>query len=120
MTILLDQNIPRSIKFWISKKKPGWTVHHISEFGLSTASDEEIYSRAQLLGAAILTFDEDFTDVRLSITPEFGVIRLNIWPTTVEKTEHALDRLFHEVVDDELSGTLTIIDNNKIRIRKLK
>jgi hypothetical protein len=46
------------------------------------------------------------------------VIRLRVWPTTVELTEDALGRLLATTPDEALPGGLIIIDNAKIRIRR--
>lgn len=40
-------------------------------------------------------------------------------PTTVENTEVALTRLFESVPDEDLMGALVIVDELKIRIRRL-
>ena len=47
-----------------------------------------------------------------------GVIRLRVWPTTIEDTEDALARLFEAVADEDLRGRLVIIDQRRIRIRR--
>jgi hypothetical protein len=47
-----------------------------------------------------------------------GVVRLRVWPTTIENTETALARLFDSVADDDLHGSLVIIDEAKIRVRR--
>jgi hypothetical protein len=47
-----------------------------------------------------------------------GVVRLRVWPTTIEETETALRRLFESVPDEELLGSLVIVDREKIRVRR--
>ena len=47
-----------------------------------------------------------------------GVMRLRVWPTTIEKTEDALERVLREVPDDELRGSLVVVDSLRIRVRK--
>ncbi len=47
-----------------------------------------------------------------------GVIRLRVWPTTIESTEAALGRVLSEVPDEQLSGSLIIVDENRIRVRR--
>jgi hypothetical protein len=47
-----------------------------------------------------------------------GVIRLRIWPTTIEQIEDALDRPLNSVAEEALPRSLIIIDNLKIRIRR--
>lgn len=120
MTILLDQNIPRSIKPWLKEYKPKWKIFHTSELGLSEVPDSVIFDKAEELSAAIITFDEDFTDIRLFKKLNVGIIRLNLWPTTVEIVKSALKKLFSEVNDNEINNSLIIVDKLKFRIRKIK
>ena len=45
-------------------------------------------------------------------------IRLRVWPTTIEETQDALERLLGEVPDEELARALVIVDRETIRIRR--
>jgi hypothetical protein len=47
-----------------------------------------------------------------------GVVRLRVWPTTVEETIAALSRLLTSVPDDQWPRSLIIIDNHRIRVRR--
>ena len=67
--------------------------------------------------AIVITFDEDFADLRTFPVGHAGVIRLRVWPTTIEETQDGLSRLFAEVSVDEIEGALVIVDRTKIRIR---
>lgn len=65
-----------------------------------------------------MTFDEDFADQRsFPVGNHWGIVRLRIWPTTIEETQRAIDRLVREVPDEELSRALVIVDRTRIRIR---
>jgi hypothetical protein len=69
--------------------------------------------------AIVLTFDEDFSDARMyPAGSHAGVIRLRIWPTTIEDTESALERMLAAVPDAELAGSLVIVYNQRIRVRR--
>jgi len=98
--------------------RPSWTIHHAATVGLSGKSDPEIYQWAQSKRAIIITFDEDFADQRsFPVGAHHGIIRLRVWPTTIEETQNALERLLLEISDQELSGALIIIDRTRIRVR---
>jgi predicted nuclease of predicted toxin-antitoxin system len=117
--ILLDQNIPPDLRQFVRKHKPLWDVRHVSDIGLHGASDEMIFRQAQLDGAIVITFDEDFADARMyPVGSHAGVVRLRVWPTTIENTEAALSRLFDSVHDDALHGSLVIVDQTRIRVRR--
>ncbi len=116
--VLLDQNVPHTIAPWLRHLKPTWVVHHSSEVGLSGEIDKKVFAWAQQHQAVIVTFDEDFADRRsFPLGEHYGIIRLRIWPTTIEETQLALNRLLSEVSDRELRHALVIVDRTKIRVR---
>ena len=118
LTVLLDQNIPKPIASWLIQLKPSWTVYHTSDVDLSGKADEEVFAWAQRNDALIISFDEDFADGRsFPARDHRGIVRLRVWPTTIEETEQALARLFSEVSTDELTGSLVIVDRSRIRVR---
>lgn len=117
--ILLDQNIPIGVAHWLRSTKPDWLVTHTSEIGANLLSDKLIFDWAVREGAAVLTFDEDFADRRaFAVTKHFGIIRLRVWPTTVEEIQNALSRIIASVELVEIKQSLIIVDKNRIRIRK--
>ena len=77
-----------------------------------------VFDAAQERDALILTYDEHFTDRRLFSLPHAGVVRLNVWPTTVEITQDALLRLLREAPEDELHAAIVMVDRERIRVRR--
>jgi len=119
--ILLDQNIPQSILGWLKRRLPGWEISHVNELGLQGRADEFLYLWAQENRAIIVTYDEDFADSRFyPLGLHHGIIRLRVWPTTTEQTQNALQRLLAALSPSDWSDSLIIIDNEKIRVRKLR
>jgi hypothetical protein len=47
-----------------------------------------------------------------------GVIRLRVWPTTIETTLQGLSRVFRDIAPEHLSGSLVIVDQDRIRLRR--
>ncbi len=118
--ILLDQNVPYAVTVWLRAQRPSWLVRHVKDLGFEGRSDDFLFRWAQQEKAIVITFDEDFADSRLyPLGRHHGIIRLRVWPTTIENTEEALDRLLHQLPAEEWVGSLIIIDNQKIRVRKL-
>lgn len=116
--VLLDQNVPRVVAAWLRGLKPSWEVYHAAAVGLAGKSDREIFDWAQARRAIIITFDEDFADQRsFPVGGHHAVVRLRVWPRTIEETQDALERLLGEVSDNELSGSLVIVDRTRIRVR---
>jgi hypothetical protein len=71
-------------------------------------------------GAIIVTYDEDFADSRFyPLGHHHGIVRLRVWPTTIEQTQNAMERLITDLSPTHWYGCLIIIDNNKIRVRKV-
>src|SRR5208282_141592 len=62
MRFLIDANMPRSIIALVTNL--GHEVEFVRDVGLAAAPDHEIAARAQATGAALLTRDLDFADVR--------------------------------------------------------
>jgi predicted nuclease of predicted toxin-antitoxin system len=117
--ILFDQNIPPSVCEFVRKRKPYWEVQHVNDVGLQGAADETIFNWAQNDVSIVITFDEDFADARMyPAGSHAGVVRLRVWPTTIENTETALAHLFDSVTEEDLQGSLVIVDAVKIRVRR--
>jgi predicted nuclease of predicted toxin-antitoxin system len=121
LRILLDQNIPRACKAVFDRLRPGWTVDHARDVGLSGAPDETIAAWAAANSAIVITFDEDFADRRTSIGRlPLGVIRLRAHPTTVESANAALERVLTEVDDDALRNSLVVVSSSGVRVRSFE
>jgi predicted nuclease of predicted toxin-antitoxin system len=121
LTLLLDQNVPRQVGEFLRRRRPEWRVFHAGEVGLSGAPDERVFQWAQQERAIVITFDEDFADARTyPLGSHAGVIRLRVWPTTIEQTQEALERLLTTVPDEDLPGSLVIIDRERIRVRRFR
>ena len=117
--VLLDENVPQAVAAWLSQARPDWQISHTNEVGLGGHSDAEVLDWARENCAVIITFDEDFADVRTCpLGAHSGVVRLRVWPTTIEETQAALSRLFATVPDADILGNLVIVDQHAIRVRR--
>ena len=119
LSVILDQNVAPVLTEYLTIQRPHWIVRHVTDIGLNGATDQAIFEWAQRHEAIVITFDEDFADTRMyPVGTHAGVIRLRIWPTTTEATEAALGRLLATTPDAALPGSLVVIDNQRIRIRR--
>lgn len=119
LSILLDQNVPQQCTSWLQGQRPVWTVRHVNSVGLMGRPDSEVFRWAQANRAVIVTFDEDFADARtFPLGAHHGIIRLRVWPTTLEATVAALQRVLDQVPEADLAGSLIIVDNHHIRLRR--
>jgi predicted nuclease of predicted toxin-antitoxin system len=118
LSLLFDQNVPPEAADFVRQARPHWSITHTRDLGLARAPDEIILQRAQKTGSIIITFDEDFADTRMfPVGSHAGVIRLRVWPTTVEQAISALTRLMQAVPENQWPGSLIIIDDQRIRVR---
>ncbi|MGN6552768.1 MAG: DUF5615 family PIN-like protein [Verrucomicrobiota bacterium] len=117
--LLLDQNIPQEIAGSLRGRQPAWLTTHVNEAKLAGRPDTEIFRWAQSNRAIVVTYDEDFADARFfPMGLHHGIIRLRVWPTTAELTKAALERVISQVPAADLPGSLVIVDNQKIRLRR--
>ena len=120
LAILLDQNVPLVAADWLRNQRPHWKIQHVNELGFRGRPDEFLYRWAQEHEAIIVTYDEDFADARMyPLGDHRGIVRLRVWPTTIEQTQDALSRLLADLPASDWRNNLIIIDNQKIRVRKL-
>lgn len=119
-TVLLDQNVPVAAAAWLQQRASEWRVVHVNQLGFEGRSDRFLFEWAQANGALVVTFDEDFADSRFqTLGTHQGVVRLRVWPTTTEATIEALGRLMVQLPLTEWVGALIIVDNRRIRVRRL-
>ena len=119
LSVVLDENIPPVVANYLSRKRPDWTIRHVRDIGLRGESDKAVFDWAQENRSIEITFDEDFADARMfPAGTHAGVIRLRVWPTTVEAAEAGLDRLLNTTEDSTLVGSLIIIDRAQVRVRR--
>jgi predicted nuclease of predicted toxin-antitoxin system len=119
LKILMDQNVPVAAADWLRSQRPDWTVHHVSELGFAERDDAFLFQWAQQEAAIVISYDEDFADARYyPLGRHRGVVRLRVWPTTIEDTITAMERLLRQLPAAEWQYNLIIIDNRKIRVRR--
>jgi predicted nuclease of predicted toxin-antitoxin system len=80
MTVILDAQLPPALAVWLRER--GVDARAAGDLGLRDASDADIWSFAQELGAAILTKDEDFAIRRNASKDGPAIIWVRIGNTT--------------------------------------
>lgn len=119
LNILMDQNVPVAAAQWLRAQRPGWMVRHVNELGFARRDDAFLFQWAQHEAAILITYDEDFADARYyPLGRHHGVVRLRVWPTTIEATIAAMGRLLEQLPASAWPNSLVIIDNRKIRVRR--
>ena len=118
MRFLIDANLPRSLAEFVSKL--GHVAQFARDIGLGTAPDNEIAAHAQKTGAAILTRDLDFADVR-QYPPEhyLGIVVLRVPDDAIASDIVAVAARFlrQQHFISHLSGRLAIVEIDRVRFR---
>ena len=117
MKLLLDQNLSPQTTIFLNSL--GYDVTDVRQLNIAGASDNEIMHRAQQEGRTVITFDADFADIsEFPLGTHSGVIRLRVFPQTLEILHPILERELAELQKTNISGCLVIIDNQRVRVRR--
>jgi predicted nuclease of predicted toxin-antitoxin system len=118
MRFLIDANLPRAAI--VVCQKFGHQVEFARDIGLAAASDAQIAERARESGAALLTRDLDFADVRRYPPDQYpGIVVLRLPDTTVAlEIARVLERFLMEPgFLEPLAGRLAIVEMDRVRFR---
>jgi predicted nuclease of predicted toxin-antitoxin system len=102
-------------------RQAGFECFDVRDIGLKGAGDDVIYDWAQKEDCIILTGDLGFSNtLRFSIGTHKGIVIVR-FPN--EMSTGTINKLLENMIvsiRNDLSGNLTIIEPNKIRIRRRK
>jgi predicted nuclease of predicted toxin-antitoxin system len=118
MRFLIDANLPRAAI--VALEKFGHQVEFARDVGLEAAPDEQIAARARESGAALLTRDMDFADVRRYPPDQYpGIVVLRLPDTAVaQEIVRVLERFLMEPgFLEPLAGRLAIVEVDRVRFR---
>jgi len=118
MRFLLDANLPRATIGVL--QECGHQVEFARDVGLAMAADETIAAYARQTGAALLTRDLDFADVRRYPPDQYaGLVVLRLPDTAVAaEIAHTVRRFLMEPgFCDHLAGRLAVVEVDRVRFR---
>jgi predicted nuclease of predicted toxin-antitoxin system len=118
LKFLIDENMPRSTAKAL--EKIGYKTMDVRDYKLSGKSDERIFEFAQHEKAVILTADRGFGNIlRFPLGKHNGIVIAN-FPNEMSTTEmnSHLIRQIQSFSEDQIGGSLVVIDSKKIRTRK--
>src|ERR1700676_4331166 len=116
MRFLIDANLPRAVIAVVQSL--GHQAEFARDIGLASATDEQIASHALQSGAALLTRDLDFADIRRYPPDRYsGIVVLRLPDTAVaEEIAAALNRFLSEPgFIASLAGRLAIVEVKRKR-----
>ena len=117
LRLLIDANMPRLITRSLTAL--GYDVVDIRDVEVPGVADERIFEIAQQEGRVIITRDQDFGNVLL-YPPGLhsGIIVLKTQALSSESIKDLLVRFLAEIKEDEVSGSLIILEKHRYRIRR--
>jgi predicted nuclease of predicted toxin-antitoxin system len=107
MKFIIDQQLPPAIGGWLRQHRH--EAVHVRDIGLRDAPDAEIWKRAIVEGASILTKDEDFAARRKSVTVGPSIVWLRCGNVS---TEYLIGLLAREwpAIGSELDRGASVIE----------
>lgn len=116
--LLLDQGLPRSAIVLL--RQHGVDAVHVSEIGMSTASDIDIIHKARCDDRVIVTLDADFHSLlAVNAFSNPSVLRIRIEGLNGEDLFKLLCRVLELCGNDLASGAVVSVQNNRIGIKLL-
>jgi predicted nuclease of predicted toxin-antitoxin system len=118
MRFLIDANLPRAVIAVVQSL--GHRVEFARDIGLASATDEQIANHALQNGAALITRDLDFADIRRYPPDRYsGIVVLRLPDTAIaEEIAAALARFLSEPgFIASLAGRLAVVELDRVRFR---
>ena len=78
MKLWLDAQLPPALALWINDRRIGLEATPVRDLGLRDASDRDIFFKARLAGALVMTKDRDFIQLLDTQGPPPKVIWLRL------------------------------------------
>ena len=118
MKLLLDQGLPCSATKLL--REDNIDIVHVSECGLSTATDAEIIRFARQQNRTIFTLDADLHALlALSRAASPSVVRIRIEGLRTEALVKLVQVILRCCAEDLTKGAMVSVAENRIRIRIL-
>lgn len=119
MKFLVDSPLSHRIVFDLLQA--GHDAAHVRDYGLQSASDIEILDLAEREGRIIVSADTDFGTllaIRQSEKPSFILFRGSLYRSPKDQAKRLLANL-SVVEEDLLQGSVVVIEDWRIRVRRL-
>ena len=119
MKFLLDGGVPRSIQDYLSQA--GFDVLRLVQVNLADATDEQVFSFAQKEKRVLITRDKDFGNLNdYPLGAHKGIIVIRDPNLSAKKIRQVFEKAWLELKTEDISGSLIVITQKKVRIRRPK
>ncbi|MFC1713704.1 DUF5615 family PIN-like protein [Candidatus Poribacteria bacterium] len=117
LKFLIDANMPRLVGRSLIAQ--GYDVVDIRDIEKPGIDDDSIFGIAQQAGRVILTRDQDFGNVLLYLpSSHLGIIVLRTRAQPSELIRDLLIDFLAEISEDEVCGSLIVLEKHRYRIRR--
>lgn len=118
MKFLLDENISPSLAVLLQEL--GYEARHVNEIGYNNTPDFQISKFAATSGEIIITHDTDFGTILALTGSERPSVVLFRWKIiSAQLVFQFLVSYLPQLAENLTNGALIVVDEQKIRIRKL-
>ena len=119
MKIKLDENLPHDLNNLL--RAFGHDVRDAPEEGLSGAADPPVLQTATTEGRLLMTFDTDFANIRhYPLGSHSGIVVFRLSDQRWKALEGPVRKFLASMRLEELAGSLAIVQESRIRYRRVK
>jgi len=113
----LDENLPRDAEALL--RKAGHDVHTVLDEQLGGNPDPRVFDATQAEGRILLTFDQDFSDIRVYPPANHtGIWVLRPHTQSIDNTLALLSAALLVLETEPTQGRLWIVEPDRVRIRE--
>ena len=117
MKFKIDENLP--VEAADILRGSGFDAQTVLEQQLGGSADSGLAALCQLEGRVLVTLDMDFSDIRAYPPAEYpGLVVLRLARQDKPGVLSVIARLLEVLYSEPLAGTLWIVEENRIRIRR--
>lgn len=118
MSFLVDMPLSPGLAVWL--RNQGYQAVHAAEIDMSKAPDEALMSYAKSRNMVVITADLDYPRL-LALTQEEGpgIILFRGGNYSGEQTQELLERVLDLIPIDELTSSIIVVEQERIRRRRL-
>src|SRR5262245_38678693 len=118
MLFKVDENLPEELA--ADLRLSGHDAHACHTEGLQGAADPAVFARVCPEQRVLITFDLDFSDIRIYAPgTHSGIILFRLRQQDIDSVKAAMRRVLADIPMDDLIGNLVIVEELRIRIRRI-
>jgi predicted nuclease of predicted toxin-antitoxin system len=114
--VKVDENLPESAVGVV--KAAGHDIDTVRDEGLVGASDPDVMKAAVASGRMVFTLDRGFGDLARAAGAHAGVVVFRLPKQDAASITDVVGRFVRQFVLDDLSGSVVVVQPDRVRIRR--